>query len=235
MNNTTLQIKLKQRLNKLASNDYDNLECWQIVEAFNKAQVDWVRRQLHGGNVYKEGDEMSKRRIDDLQILLVELSLTGAQFDDYFESNNFPVDNYLEYKRITVQATTECCPGPRPMIVYLGEEANRDLYLRDPLKDPSFEWGETFCTMIGNRIRIYRKPDFNIVNPIFTYYRQPVNIQVLGCQNPYTGTNSTIDVECEFKDDVVELLLDDTASLIAGDIENFNQYTRNQQAAERNN
>ena len=35
MNNTTLQIKFKQRLNKLASNDYDNLECWQIVEAFN--------------------------------------------------------------------------------------------------------------------------------------------------------------------------------------------------------
>jgi len=31
------------------------------------------------------------------------------------------------------------------------------------------------------------------------------------------------------------LLLDDTASLIAGDIDNFNQYTRNQQSAERNN
>ena len=37
MNNTTLQIKFKQRLNKLASNDYDNIQCWQIVEVFNKA------------------------------------------------------------------------------------------------------------------------------------------------------------------------------------------------------
>lgn len=235
MNNTTLQIKLKQRLNKLASNDYDNLECWQIIEAFNKAQVEWVRRQLHGGNVYKEGDEMSKRRIDDLQNLLVEFTLTGAQFDDYFESNNFPVDDFLEYKRITVQATSECCPDPRKMVVYLGEEANRDLYLRDPLKNPSFEWAETFCTFLGNRVRVYRKPDFNLINPILTYYRQPVNIQILGCSNPYTGVTSIIDVECEFKDDIVELLLDDTASLMAGDIDNFNQYTRNQQSAERNN
>lgn len=235
MNNTTLQIKLKQRLNKLASNDYDNIECWQIVEAFNKAQVEWVRRQLHGGNVYKEGDEMSKRRIDDLQNLLVEFNLTGTQFDDYFESNNFPVGDFLEYKRITIQATSKCCPDPRNMVVYLGEEANRDLYMRDPLKNPSFEWGETFCTFLGNRVRVYRKPDFNLVNPVLTYYRQPVNIQIATCQNPYTGVVSVVDVECEFKDDIVELLLDDTASLIAGDIDNFNQYTRNQQSAERNN
>ena len=60
-----------QRLNKLASNDYDNIECWQIIEAFNKAQIEWCRRQLHGNNMYKEGDEMHlRRRIDDLQLLL---------------------------------------------------------------------------------------------------------------------------------------------------------------------
>ncbi len=51
MTNAALQLKIKQRLNKLASNDYDNIECWQIVEAFNKAQVEWVRRQLHGNNL----------------------------------------------------------------------------------------------------------------------------------------------------------------------------------------
>jgi len=43
------------------------------------------------------------------------------------------------------------------------------------------------------------------------------------------------DVTSEFKDDIVELILDDTASVIAGDIENFNQMQREQQSAERNN
>ena len=92
INNTTLQIKFRQRLNKLASNDYDNIECWQIVEAFNKAQLEWCRRNLHGNNMYKEGDEASKRRIDDLQPLLNRLVLTGVNNADHFEGNNFPVD-----------------------------------------------------------------------------------------------------------------------------------------------
>ena len=75
MLNSTITIKIKQRLNKLDSQDYDNLECWQIVEGFNKAQVEWVRRQLHGNNIFKEGDEQSTRRKDDLQVLLSKESL----------------------------------------------------------------------------------------------------------------------------------------------------------------
>ena len=235
MNNNTLLIKLKQRLNKLDSQDYDNIECWQFVEAFNKSQLEWCRRNLHGGNMYKEGDELSKKRIDDLQPLLIELSLTGAESDQYFETDNFPIDTYLEFKRVTTSAVTECCTDPRSMTVYLAEEANVPLLLRDPLKNPDFEWGETFCTMLGNRIRIYRNENFNIANPILTYYRKPVYIEVLGCVDPYTGLVSTVNVNCEFKDDLVEVMLDDTAALIAGDIENTYQQQRGQAAAERNN
>lgn len=233
MNNQTLQIKLKQRLNKLASNDYDNIECWQVVEAFNKAQVEWVRRQLHGNNMFREGDEMSKRRIDDLQILLEETNLPGVQLDNFFESTAIPAD-YMEFKRISAFATSECCPEPRSMTVYLAEEANVDLLMRDPLKRPDYDWGETYCTWIGDDVRVYRR-DFNITDVNLTYYRQPTLIEIAGCQNPYDGTATTVDVEADFKDDIMEVLLDETAAVIAGDIENFNQYQTNQQDAERNN
>ena len=146
----------------------------------------------------------------------------------------FQWETYLEYKRVTTDAKTECCPA-RSMTVYLAEEANVPLILRDPLKNPDFEWGETFCTMLGNKIRIYRNKDFTIVKPVLTYYRQPVYIEILNCTNPYTGVISIINVNCEFKDDVAELMLDDAASLIAGDIENTYQQQRGQAAAERNN
>jgi len=235
MENNTAFLKLKQRLNKLDSQDYDNIECWQFIEAFNKAQIEWCRRNLHGGNMYKEGDELSKKRIDDLQPLLRELSLTGTVTPEYFESTNFPVDTYLEFKTVTTDANQECCPEPRSMTVYLAEEANVPLILRDPLKNPSFEWGETFCTMLNNTIRIYRNTDFNIVNPVLTYYEKPTNIQMIGCVDPYTGLTSAINVNCEFKDDLVEVMLDDTAAIIAGDIENSYQQQRGTQAAERNN
>jgi hypothetical protein len=233
MNNSILQLKIKQRLNKLASNDYENLEGWQIIEAFNKAQIEWVRRQLHAGNVYKEGDEGSKRRIDDLQLLLLQVPLLGTQTLLYFESNLLPLD-YLEYKRVSTFAKTECCK-PETMTVYLAEEANVDELLDDQFRTPSYEWGETFCTLMGNKIRIYTNNQFDVVNPTLTYYRKPRYIQIANVVDPYTGLVSATDVTCEFKDDIVELLIDEAASIIAGDIESANQFARGTQNAERNN
>jgi hypothetical protein len=233
INNTTLQIKFRQRLNKLASNDYDNIECWQIIEAFNKAQIEWCRRNLHGNNMYKEGDEASKRRIDDLQPLLTRQILTGVVNTDHFEGNNFP-NNYLEYKRISTNATSECCTTERSMTVYLAEEANVDLIMRDPLKRPDFEWGETFCTMQNNTVRIYHR-DFTIASPTLTYYRRPRMIEIAGCTDPYTQAVPATDTTCEFKDDVVELIIDEAVAIIAGDIESVNQAIRGSQSAEKNN
>jgi len=243
INNTTLQIKFRQRLNKIASNDYDNIECWQIVEAFNKAQIEWCRRQLHGNNMYKEGDEMSKKRIDDLQILLTDLGFAAFTVNDDFieiDATDFPED-YLEYKRMSTKAYTECCPSmtngvetARTMTVYLSEEANVDVIMRDPLKRPDFEWGETYCTIQGNRIRVYTK-DFNIFEPTLTYYRRPREIQIENCVDPYTLETSGAEVTCEFKDDIVELIIDEAVSIIAGDIDNINQYMRGSASAEKNN
>ena len=235
MNNATLQVKIKQRLNKLDSQDYDNIQPWQIIEAFNKAQIEWCRRNLHGGNIYKEGDEASKRRIDDLQSLLTELTLTGVNEPTYFRATNFPVDEYLEFKRVSANATSECCPEPRSMTVYLAEEANVNLILRDPLKRPDFDWGETFCTLIENEVRIYKDSSFNIVDPVITFYKKPTYIQVAGVLDPYTGTTPTVDTPSSFKDDVVELMIDEAAAIIAGDIANYIEMQRDQASAERSN
>ena len=234
MTNELLQIKLRQRLNKLSSNDFDNLECWQIIEAFNKAALQWCRRQLHGMNQYKEGDEGSQRRIDDLNILLVEQVLSGSENANYFQANGLP-ENYLEYKRISTQAKAECCKDPYSMTVYLVEEANIDLILRDPLKKPDFDWAETVATFIGDTVRIYRNQDFSILRPTLTYYRKPITIQIAGCVNPQDGSSSSTNVESEFRDDIVELIIDEAASLIAGDIENILQMQRGMQSAERSN
>jgi hypothetical protein len=234
MLNLTVKLKIKQRLNKIDSQDYDNISDWQIVEAFNKAQVSWCRRQLVGTNILKQGDEQSKRRISDLQILLKHQILTMSHYNKYYESVIIPGD-YFEFKRIQLLAKSKCCPDPKPMIAYLVEEANIDLILRDKLKEPNFEWGETVMTFIGNRIRVYTNEQFTVDNVDFYYYRQPTLIQFIGVSDPYTGLVSAADVICEFKDDVVELLLDEAAAIIAGDIESFNQYQREKENAEKDN
>ena len=232
MLNSTITIKMKQRLNKLDSQDYDNITCWQVVESFNKAQVEWVRRQLHGINVVKEGDEQSTRRKDDLQKLLIREPLVTAKKDVYYEGN-IPID-YLQWKRVDIYANKECCDRRR-MTVYLAEEGNLNQLLRDKSKQPNFEWAETFATLIDNTVHLYTNGEFEISEALLTYYRQPTKIQILNCSDPYTGVTSIAEVECEFKDDIIELIIDEAVSILAGDIESTNQYTRSQQSAERSN
>jgi hypothetical protein len=235
MLNSVITIKVKERLNKLDSQDYDNIECWQIVEAFNKAQVEWVRRQLHGTNLMKEGDEASTRRIDDLQLLLTTLPVKFSKMHkEIYYTGDLP-ENYLEWKRLDVYATSGCCNDKRRMTTYLAEVGNVNNLLRDVAKQPNFEWAETFCTLSNNTINVYADNKFEVQDVTFIYYRQPRKIEVQNCVDPYTGTASTANITCEFKDDIIEVLIDEAAAVIAGDIESGNQYSRETENAERNN
>lgn len=221
MNNNLLQIKIKERLNKLASFDYDNIECWQVVEAFNKAQIEWVRNQVHVNPNHKDSDESSKMQIDDIQNLLVTNPIGVKKRDKFFESDLLP-SNYLYFKRVSMNGKNDCCPA-RMFTVYLDQASDVDNLLTDEFKSPSFEWGETFCTMQSNKVRIYTNNEFDVVDPTLTYYRKPRLVEIKDCVNPATGALYTADVTCEFKDDVAELIVDKTIAILAGDMESFNQ------------
>lgn len=234
MLNQTILLKVKERLNKLDSSDYDNLESWQIVEAFNKAQVDWTRRNLHGLNSLREGDEQSTSKIDDFQVLLITIPTILANKQEYMEMP-VPVD-YLRWKRISSSASSSCCPDPKPMVIYLAEEANVNILLRDKSKQPSFEWGETFATIEGDFIKIWTGGTFSLLTAEFTYYKQPTRIQIAGVPDPYdpNAPIPTVDTPSVFKDDIVEVLIDECAKILAGDIESQLQIQRESLSVESN-
>jgi hypothetical protein len=232
MNNNLLQIKIKQRLNKLASLDYDNLECWQIAEAFNKAQIEWTRRQLYGINVRKEGAEKTSGIVDDLQRLLKSQLLNMDQKDLYYRSQSLPSD-YLHYIRTDVFAQQTCCPERR-MSVYEVEEANISIILNDKNKQPNFEWAETVATLVNNNLRVYTNNEFEISKCYLVYYKKPQEVQFTGCIDITTGFPFTKDQVCEFNDDVAEIIVDNAAMILAGDIEASTQYQREQQSVQSN-
>lgn len=223
--------KLQQRLNKLSSSDYDNLECWQIIEAYNKAEREWARRQIHGGNQFREGAETSRVRVDDLQVLLKPVSLKGINRDYYFETQTIPTD-YMAFSRAFVRADKDNCKDQR-ISCRLREDANTDLYLDDESFNPSFLWRSTFVTLVGDKIRVYTNNDFTVKSLELVYYRQPKGINLSGCQD-ITGVPGT-NVNPEFKDDIVEIVIDEAASILAGDIESLNQAQITKQRAESNN
>lgn len=224
MTNAQLQIKVKERLNKLASLDYDNFECWQIVEAFNKAQLEWVRRQIAGYNQKQTGDGSTKINYDDTQKLITTVLINGVNYDDNWESVAHPA-NYMNYSSLYVMAKSDCCPD-RNIIVYLIDKADLYLILRDENKKPSFEWGETVGIMAGDKFTIYTGGEFKVSSVDLTYYRTPVPVQFLNCIDVSTGLPALKDIPCEFKDDIAEILVDNAVAILAADIESFNQYTR---------
>jgi hypothetical protein len=232
MNNNLLQIKIKQRINKLASFDYDNIECWMVQEAFNKAQLEWTRRQLYGMNLRKEGAEQSSGLIDDLQQLLIQKDMLMTKQDGYYESEILP-ENYLHFVRVDAKGEAECCPA-RSFTVYEAEEANVGVLLRDSLRQPNFEWAETFATLVGNKVRVYTDNKFTVTSTHLTYYKRPTDVQFKGCVNPSTGNTFKADQICGFTDDVVEILIDEAAAILAGDIESISQYQRQLQNSQRN-
>lgn len=232
MTNNSIIIKIKQRLNKLDSQDFDNLECWQISEAINKAQLEFVRSVVHGNNQHQEGDEGSKMTIDDIQVILVPQVMNATKHSKYYETTLLP-DDYLYFKRISVNSITECC-DPRALVVYLKENADVDNLILDILSKPSAEWGETFATISSNKIKIYTNGEFELDQPILLYYRKPREMKIIGCSD-LDGNVITVESTLEFKDDVVELIIDKAASILAADIESINQYSIRKQEHTTNN
>lgn len=232
MNSNLVSTKIDLRLNKLGSSDYDHLNCVTKIEAFNKGQREWVRRQLHGSNMMREGDEQTKRRVDDLQILLTtkELSL-GKNNKNYIETGKLPSD-YLEYKRLEIDAEKDSCKDCLSK-VYLIEEGNVPEWLNDSAKEPSFEWRETFHTIADNKLRIYHASKFQLSKPVLHYYRQPKDISIAGCLDINGDDLGNIDPE--FKDDIVELLIDEAVKILASDIESWNQNMSAKQRETENN
>lgn len=212
-----VSAKIDLRLNKSASGDYDNIWSYSKQEAFYKATLEWVRRQVRGKNATQEGDEESLARIDDLQILLVRDSLRLKKKKEFYETESLPSD-YLYFKRITPYCSKNTCSNVS-ITSYLSEEANVDL-MRGV---PSFEFEETFHVISGNKIRIYFS-DFDIDKVEFVYFRKPIFYNF-----------KQLDKVVEFKDDICELLIDEACKILASDIESVNQKNLTQERVETNN
>lgn len=226
----TAIIKLRLRLNKSHSSDYDNIPDWVAVEAINKAALSWTRRQLHGSNKTQEGDEESRSRIDDLEQLLKSKSLKGKTFKRYFESNHLPED-YLWFKRIEAEASKDCYED---LILdsTLAEESNAGALLKDFNSQPSFDFEQCFHTLIGDKIRVYTNDDFFVSKINLIYYRKPIKMDIHGYEKEDASESANVDLE--FKDDIAEIIIDEAASIIAGDIESINAFEINKRRVDEN-
>lgn len=221
MNNNLLQLKIKDALNKLDSKDYDNIECYKIMMAVNKAQFEIVRETLDPKIQGKQGVEQSTSRIGDLQILLDSVDLKGTNKPRYFESVELP-KNYNRYSRVDAYAKSEECPDKRILKIDLAEVANESDFARDTNYRADFDWAETTSTVQGNKIRIATR-DFIVLDAELVYYRNPRLVKIAGCKDPETGDMITVDSELEFKRDFNEIIVNKAVEILSVNLDDYNR------------
>jgi hypothetical protein len=232
MNIKEVVLKHKLRLNKEDSFDFDNIPDSKIIEACNKAQLQVINRLYSPKTIYKEGFEQTIKRLDQLQKLVTDPTpIVMVRKDRYYESD-LP-NNYFDYVRIDVNAKSEECTTPIDLAISLKEEGNVNTLLQDDFQNPSLEWQETFCTISNDKIKVWTNNNFELEDPLLTYLRYPIKMDISGYKH-VDGSNS-IDVDPELPDDMVELIIDASCKIIAGDIESMNQYQINKDSFETNN
>lgn len=212
-----IALKVKYRLNKVDTQDDENISIYNIVEAYNKAQLNIINRLLSKNNNYKTGVESTKKRIDDLKNLVNEepKTLSVQKKSGYVITENLPKD-YFHHIRTTCLAKNNLC-SKKDMFVYLQEESNINTLLRNQHINPSFEWGETIGTLVGNKLKIYTENKFDVDKAYITYIKFPKNIDIPGYIKKDGSLSTQIDPE--LPDDIVEMTIEESVRILSGDIQ----------------
>jgi hypothetical protein len=220
MNSSEIAVKVKTGLNKLDSQDYQNVEMWIIQQEYNKAAIDIVRETLRGNNPKREGKEQTLSIIEDLQVLLKSDVLSGINKDTYFKSQPFKKD-YIQLSRVTPIVESSTCSNPVRFPSDLIEDSNVSEFLSHYDTSPSYDFEQSIHTLMGNRVYLYHNNQFKVRELDITYYREPKYLTFPNAPTPNGGVGK--DEPSEFKKDFTELIIERTIENISSNIESINR------------
>ena len=224
----SLLYKIDQRLNKLSTNDHQQIQLEDKILALNEAQIKLIKQKVDGFSVVSGlGLDAFKKRYEDLQSLVVSynnqpltLSLMNAELNQWKASLHVLVPKYMFYIDSYVLADK----GRKIWI-------NRDLAKHGDLSHilnnthyrPSFEYQETFNFLSSDEISIFTDGTFTPKEICIMYMRYPQYIDKTGYIK-FDGQPS-IDQDCELETYLEDELLDLT-------VQNLAMYTENQSAVQ---
>ena len=225
MNSKIAIQRIDNALEKQGSSSNANLNNYDKEDALNKALNDWIRRQIHGTNPYREGSEESEMRVDDLQPLLIPERKISVNNGDIFSDTSKLPENYRYYNRLTLVVTKGECTNVRIKSTFV-ENANIDDLLQDWTFTPSFDFEQAFHIMASNKFRVYHNGDFKIDEVLLSYYTNP---KYISCEK------KDFDTPWQWKDDVAEVVIDEAIKLLSGNIEAQNAFALAKARVEENN
>jgi hypothetical protein len=228
----SLLYKIDQKLNKLSTNEHQQINLEDKILALNEAQIKLIKQKVDGTNTVNGlGLDAFKKRYEDLQSLVVNynagvlpLTLKNAELNQWTAYVHNLVPKYMFYIDSYVLATKGRCVDRKIWI-------NRDLAKHGDLQyclnnthyRPSFEYQETFNTISSDEISIFTDGTFTPSDIYISYMRYPKYINKTGYVM-LDGLNS-FDEDCE-----LELYLED--ELLDLTVQNLAMYTENMSAVQ---
>lgn len=228
----SLLYKIDQRLNKLSSNDHQQIALEDKILALNEAQIKLIKQKVDSYNTVA-GISMDafKKRYEDLQKLVVgyndnalPLVSTNSELNEWSGDLTALNPTYMFYIDAYFLADKGICKDRKIWInKELSKHGDLSLLVNNDHYKPSFEYQETFSYLSSNEISIYTDGTFTPSNIYISYMRYPVYIDKTGYVK-FDGSAST-DVDCELESYLEDELLDLT-------VQNLAMYTENMSAVQ---
>jgi hypothetical protein len=228
----SLLYKIDQRLNKLSTNEHQQIQLEDKILALNEAQIKLIKQKVDGISVVSGlGFDSFKKRYEDLQSLVVAyndgklpLELKNPELNQWAANIHTLTPKYMFYVDSYILADKGRCKDRKIWINRdLAKHGDLQFVLNNEHYKPSFEYQETFNFLSSDEISIFTDGTFKPKDIYISYMRYPIYIDKTGYIK-FDGTES-IDQNCELETYLEDELLDLT-------VQNLSMYTENASAAQ---
>ena len=228
----SLLYKIDQKLNKLSTNEHQQINLEDKILALNEAQIKLIKQKVDGTSTNSGyGLDAFKKRYEDLQSLVITynhqplpLVLKNTELNQYFASLHDLVPKYMFYLDSYILADKGRCTDRKIWINRdLAKHGDIQFILTNDNYKPSFEYQETFNFLSSDEISVFTDGTFTPKDIYISYMRYPVYINKTG----YIILDGlpSFDSDCELETYLEDELLDLT-------VQNLAMYTENQSAVQ---
>lgn len=228
----SLLYKIDQRLNKLSTNEHQQIQLEDKILALNEAQIKLIKQKMDGISIVSGmGMDSFKKRYEDLQRLVLNynhqplpLTLRDETLNEWVADINVLEPKYMFYVDSYILADKGRCTDRQIWINRdLAKHGDLQFILNNSHYKPSFEYQETFNLLSSDEISVYTDGTFTPKTINIMYMRYPQYINKEGYI--MLDGEPSFDQDCELEMYLEDELLDLT-------VQNLAMYTENQSAVQ---
>ena len=228
----SLLYKIDQKLNKLSTNEHQQIQLEDKILALNEAQIKLIKQKVDGISVVSGlGMDAFKKRYEDLQSLVLDynhqpltLTLEDPNLNQWSANVHDLSPKYMFYVDSYILADKGRCKDRKIWINRdLAKHGDLQFILNNDHYKPSFEYQETFNFLASDKISVFTDGTFVPKSIQIMYMRYPQYINKAG-YIMLDGTPS-FDQDCELETYLEDELLDLT-------VQNLAMYTENAPAVQ---